>query len=337
MKVAQILYSGLGGHGSVVFSMLRGGAHAEWSNSLLFFGIEPVTPAYRAATAALDVRAHAIQVAPGYGWRAWPEVHSWLRAEQPDALIVHSSSTLPPCALYAARHGVPLVFVEHTPTAVKTRADRAFSAMAMCVADGVVMLTQDYVEDSRRAMGAAFRRSRVHVIPNGVDTDTFRPRSKPPRTEVRVGMAARMSPSKRQDLLVRAVAQLAEGPDRSRWLLTLAGDGETREALERLVGDLGLGDRVRFVGMLDEPRLVEWLADLDVYAHASDGETLSTSLLQAMACGVPIVASRIPGITNLLAGPPELASLVTNDARAFADAIPRVLGREGQQLSLIHI
>ena len=65
MKVAQVLYSGLGGHGSVVFSLLRGGAQAEWTNALLFFGIEPVTAAYREAAAALGARTRSIEVAPG--------------------------------------------------------------------------------------------------------------------------------------------------------------------------------------------------------------------------------------------------------------------------------
>jgi glycosyltransferase involved in cell wall biosynthesis len=58
---------------------------------------------------------------------------------------------------------------------------------------------------------------------------------------------------------------------------------------------------VELPGYLGAQELCRWFHSLDVYAHASDGETLSTSLLQAMAMGLPIVGSNVPGIDNLLA------------------------------------
>lgn len=77
-------------------------------------------------------------------------------------------------------------------------------------------------------------------------------------------------------------------------------------------------------GLLNEQQVADWLRGLDVYVHATDGETLSTSLLQAMATGLPIVASAIDGVTNLLGSAGEYGVCATNDADEFTHAILRV-------------
>jgi glycosyltransferase involved in cell wall biosynthesis len=143
----------------------------------------------------------------------------------------------------------------------------------------------------------------VHVIPNGIDTDAFAPVARGARTGARViGMASRFSNIKRHELLIGALRLLRDKDGAQAWRLSLAGDGETRAAMERLAAEEGVSDVVELPGFLGGEDLLSWFQMLDIYAHASDGETLSTSLLQAMAMGLPILGSDVSGIRDLLAG-----------------------------------
>jgi glycosyltransferase involved in cell wall biosynthesis len=110
-------------------------------------------------------------------------------------------------------------------------------------------------------------------------------------------------------------------------MLTLAGDGDCLDAVRSLASSSGLAEHVEFMGNLDEPGLIAWFQSLDLYVHASDGETLSTSILQAMAMELPVLASNVPGIGNLLSGSPAVGVLIeNNDAEAFARGIEAVYG-----------
>lgn len=318
MKVAQILYSGLGGHGSVVFSLIGGDRERRWTNVLGFLGVEPLLPEYRARCEAASIHHRYFQAIAGRPWARWFDVAHWLSTERPDAIVNHSGTALLPCLWHARRHGIPLIHVEHTPIQTKSRGEWLFSRLAMSVADHVVMLTTDYAEASQRYLSRHYRANKVAVIANGIDTSIFSPAQRPV-SNGKIGMAARFSPAKRQDLLVTVIAELARlyGPE--RWHLSLAGDGSEHKRVAQVAAELAPG-LVTFEGSLEETALADWLRTLDIYVHASDGETLSTALLQAMASGLPIVASDVAGIRNLIV--PGTGVLVDNsDVAGWAAAI----------------
>ena len=80
----------------------------------------------------------------------------------------------------------------------------------------------------------------------------------------------------------------------------IAGDGETITALRALVNKLNLDESVVFYGMLDESALIEFLHRLDIYVHATLGETMSTAIMQVMSCKLPIIASDVLGVNNMI-------------------------------------
>jgi glycosyltransferase involved in cell wall biosynthesis len=166
----------------------------------------------------------------------------------------------------------------------------------------------------------------VRVIPNGLDLQRFRPGQARAAGPVRIGMAARFTAIKRFDLLVGAMAELKRHHPQRVLELSLAGHGETLEAVRAQATAAGLADRVRFEGMLGDDALADWMRGLDIYAHASAGETLSLALLQAMATERPIVASDVAGIDTLL-GPlrsPAVRLVPEPSAGAFAAAIREI-------------
>ena len=146
---------------------------------------------------------------------------------------------------------------------------------------------------------AADKVVRLH---NGVDTDRFAPGD---RGEVRaklgigaeqtvVGTVGRLDPVKDQASLLEAFARVA-GPDA---VLVIAGDGACRDALHAQAAALGLGDRVRFLG--ERRDVARVLQSFDLFVLPSLGEGISNTILEAMATGLPVVATRVGGNPELV-------------------------------------
>jgi glycosyltransferase involved in cell wall biosynthesis len=142
-----------------------------------------------------------------------------------------------------------------------------------------------------------FRRDRAVVLANGVDLGRFRPptASRTGRAP-RVGVVANLRPVKGLEDFLRAAARVAQRYPEARF--EVAGEGEFREPLGRLAGQLGLARRLHLPGQL--PDVAGFLADLDVAVLSSHAEGLSNALLEYMAAGKPIVATAVGGNIDLI-------------------------------------
>jgi len=331
LKVVQILYSGLGGHGSVAFSLTDAAERSRhWMSHLVFVGIEPLLPEYEKKCAEKNIPFHYVSTVQGQPWRSWWKLYRILGQIRPDFILLHSVKTILPCWLASVRRKIPLIAVEHQINALKKKTEWIISRLLMKLADGVVYLTPEYQKDIQNRLGTAYVPRKVHVIPNGIDLSAFTPRAKchPSRgSTVVIGMAARFSPTKQQRILLKTLKLLRSLSPHFDWHLTLAGDGETLLNIKALIGQEGLEAYVDLPGYLGQEDLIDWFGNLDIYAHASDGETLSTSLLQAMAMQLPIVASDVPGINNLLSSGEGCGLLVNEGSEeGFANAFLTLAG-----------
>ncbi len=337
MKLVQITYSGFGGLGSVVFSLIAADqAHGHhWH--IGFIGDLPLDASYPTRCQQHGVDYAAFRSTPGKPYRAWLALARWLGHVRPDAVICHSINAILACRWHAWRHGTRLVAVEHTANQVKSRSEWAASRLSMLLADRVVVLTEEYRDELRQAHGWLFRPRKVMVIPNGIDTADFHPPVVPRRTAVgvvRLGMAARFSFSKRQGLLVAVIERLVAWRPGLAVELAFAGDGSELERVMALSAASPVAARIKFEGLLSEAAIAPWLRGLDLYVHATEGETLSTSLLQAMATGLPIVASDIPGVCNLLGANGEYGFCVPNEVDAFARALLQLVDDPARGVAL---
>lgn len=337
MKIAQITYNGFGGLGSVVFSLVEAVEESEHVWLIGFIGDQPLETSYPSRCAEHEVVYKVFRSMPGRPYRAWFALSRWLNEVRPDAVICHSINSILACRWYAWRHGARLIAVEHTSNQVKTKNEWAASRVSMLLADQIVVLTEEYRQELQLAHGRLFRPEKVTVIPNGVNTEVFFPSSIRCITEpviLRIGMAARFSFSKRQDMLVSILERLSEISPEISIELSLAGDGSELERVKAFAACSSATSQIRFDGLLSEQDIAPWLRGLDIYVHATDGETLSTSLLQAMATGLPIVASDIPGVRNLLGLEEEYGCCVPNDTEVFSRAILDLLNDQTRRVAL---
>jgi glycosyltransferase involved in cell wall biosynthesis len=151
-----------------------------------------------------------------------------------------------------------------------------------------------------RLQTAGIPRRKLTVIPNGLPDEFFAgvtPALAHDAQVVRIGMISRMNdPVKRHDLFLRAAKRLAERFPQLRFILV--GDGPLRAGLEGLANQLGLGDRVVFLG--DRRDVPAVLAALDISVLTSGSESLSNVILESMAAGVAVVAAHVGGNPELV-------------------------------------
>jgi glycosyltransferase involved in cell wall biosynthesis len=136
-----------------------------------------------------------------------------------------------------------------------------------------------------------------------------------------VGIIGRLVPIKNHELFLAAAGRISQARPEVRF--AIVGDGERRAALEALVEESGLADRVWFAGWRDDlPRIY---ADLDILVISSNNEGTPVSIIEAMAARVPVIATAVGGVPDLLRGG-QLGTLVPpEDAEALAEAILAVL------------
>ena len=170
---------------------------------------------------------------------------------------------------------------------------------------------------------------KIFAIHNGIDISKFTPPTpdeiaiarrelKLPNNTRIIGTLARLDPQKGMPYLLRALAQVP-----GDWRAVIAGDGALRDELEYLSDQLGLTQRVSFLGFCDQPARV--LAALDVFVLPSEWESFGLAPIEAMATGLPVVITRVGGMSELLIDGESGAFVAPRDVNALARALTRVL------------
>lgn len=161
---------------------------------------------------------------------------------------------------------------------------------------------------------------RMTVIPNGVDLERFRPRTGA-REEgtFTLGMVGRLDDVKDIGTALAAVAELVGRGEGQGLRLILVGDGPMREALRSQAAALGVGERVEFAGARAD--VENWYGKFDLFLNASVYEGMCNTLLEAMACGLPLIASRVPGNEAWLRDGVDARFFAAGDAAGLATAI----------------
>jgi glycosyltransferase involved in cell wall biosynthesis len=250
-----------------------------------------------------------------------------IAAVQPDVVWGHSLQfqTTPVVAAAARRARLPFVVTAHIgdlravpgPIGLAARVHEAtighailrLSTRALAVSEAVAAHLQT-VEP----------RLPVDVVPNGVDLSRFIPADPAPHDGLRVGFLGRLVRNKGPAVAVRAVAEaVRSGVDAS---LSVVGEGPQRASLEQLAANAGVHDRVHFEGYRPDPET--WLLGIDVLVRPSITEGMPLAILEAMAAGVPVIASDVPGNASLVRDGESGILVPIGDHAALARALQRV-------------
>ncbi len=293
----------VGGAETLVFHMARGLDRQRFAPAVCVLG-EPGPMGQEMAAAGIEVVALQRFRRPGRLLRVLPPLTRLLRERGVGIVHTHlyHGNTYGRLAAILARTPVIVASVHNVYERVK--AHRAWINRALARwTDAILAGSEAVREDILRSDGVP--RARVHILPYGIDPDPYL--ALPDREEARrtlglprgsavIGTVGRLEIQKGHDLLLRSLADLRrEGCEA---VLLLVGEGRERTRLAELAAELGLTDRVRFLGTRrDLPVL---FAAMDVFAFPSRWEGTPLALIAAMAAGLPVVATPVGGIPDVL-------------------------------------
>jgi len=235
-------------------------------------------------------------------------------------------------------HGRPVIFTEHgrTSDAPPSRKRRLANRLFGRIPARTFAVSCDLKEHMVRE---GFDAARIDVIYNGIEpgevvNDDSRERARAllgiSAGELVIGAVGRLDPVKSLDTLFEAVEHLRSRHPAAR--VVVIGDGPARETLERRVSELDVAARVTFLGYRSDIR--ELLPALDVYANTSVFEGVSLTILEAMATGLAVVATRVGGTPEVVVDG-ECGLLVpARDPRALAAALDAVLSSDSTRRRL---
>lgn len=236
--------------------------------------------------------------------------------------IVHTHNTL--AHFYAATAaklaGVPVVInTQHGRGCGDSWKARLQFRLANRLTDRVVGVSEDAAALCRRDDQRSSRKT--IAIWNGIDLDRFEYRG-PAVSPVAI-CVARLSPEKDFSSLIRAIAQVVE--QHADFRLKIVGDGQERPHLEQLARDLGLESHVEFLGECSD--VPQKLAEAAFFVSASRTEGISLTLLEAMAVGLPIVATEVGGNPEIVERGVTGELVPSGQPEQLANAICRMLER----------
>jgi glycosyltransferase involved in cell wall biosynthesis len=230
-------------------------------------------------------------------------------------------------AMLGRRLGVPVVITARGSDVnliAQYRFPRHMIRWAARQAAAVVAVSQA-LKDRLAALGV--ERERVHVLRNGVDLDLFHPEGRGrQRSELGFGGPTLLSVGnllafKGHGIVIEALSRLP-GCE-----LVIAGDGPDRAAFEALARRHGVSARVRFVGSLSQQELRRYFCAADALVLASSREGWPNVLLEAMACGTPVVATAVGGVCEIVTSPDAGLVVEERSAAAIAQGIRSLLAQ----------
>lgn len=278
------------------------------------------------------------------GWAAHTlaTVPHYMRlARHADILHAQTFASALPGMRAKRKYGHPLVITLHTSHFLKLAKKPVWRPVLRRIVKSADWLLAAS-EEIRDVALDLYPHPRAEALTNGVDTELFAPRDARgaagvarPRARPRIIVPRRLFEKNGVEYFIRAVPLIRAQMDIDA---VLVGDGPERERLERLADELGVSDSVTFMGRRANDEMPALLADADVAVLPSLMEATSVAALEAMSCGVPVAASRVGGLPEIVdesvgtlfepADPASLASaLVALLQRPDLDAV----GRQARQ------
>lgn len=325
LRIGIICHPTYGGSGVVASELALSLAARGHCVHLFSYGVPP-----RLARSPGPVQMHVAQGIPYPLFQSTPHdlaiVSSILNLHRSEGLdVLHAHYALPHAvSAYLARAAAFFDHDRRAPRMVTTLHgtditivgnDPSYAPLTQFVlqqSDAVTAVSNDLARRTRATFCVGYGGPcAIDVIPNFVDAELFHPRAAGGATHA-VPSAVHVSnfrPVKRVPWLLRGFELATRGTNAR---LTLVGEGPDQAAARAVVRELGLGERVLFLGERDA--LPELLAPADVFVLASSEESFGLSALEAMACGTPVVATRVggvsevvdDGVSGLLAAPDDL-------------------------------
>jgi glycosyltransferase involved in cell wall biosynthesis len=335
MRLALVISQlGAGGAERVLSTMANHWAARGHEVTLVTFARKesdfyPLDAAVRRAALGLADSSANLRQSLRNGWLRIRALRKALLDSHPDVVISFMDTTNTQTLLATRNLSVPVVISERTdPAQHRIGAMRSWARRVTYPwADAIVVPSRGVARWSQ----GNIRGPRLRVIPNPARYERRSPPSDKPSRERLVVTLGRLSAEKQLDYLLRAFDRC--GSRHPEWSLQIIGEGPDRHRLEALAADLGIGQRVRFPGVVQDPETV--LCNADLFVLTSRYEGFPNALVEAMACGLAVLCFDCPsGPSEIIRQGVDGVLVPAQDLDALADAMDRLMSDETERRRL---
>lgn len=251
---------------------------------------------------------------------------SLIREFAPDVVHTHLFASDFYGTIAACRAGVKaIVSTEHNINIGQSWIRNLIQRLAHRRQDVVVAVSgavRDYL------IAQAIPADRITVINNGIDLEKFHPAEKITRDQIIIGALGRLDRQKGFDVLIRALARIKD----RRFQCVIAGAGQEYEKLEKLINCTGLATKVRLVG--SESDNANFYRQADIFVVPSRWEGFGIVVLEAGATGLPVIASDVDGIRDIIESGQNGLMVPKEDESALAEAIVKLMDDPAERMRL---
>jgi glycosyltransferase involved in cell wall biosynthesis len=246
----------------------------------------------------------------------------WMQKKGSDHVHVHFANPASTVAMIAASYGTisfsmsvhgPDVFYNVVPNLLEEKVKRA--VFVRCISY--------YCQSQLMRLVSHEMWSKFSIVRCGIDPQVYAPRPEPVNEVPEILCVGRLVPAKGQHILLKACGEL-----KSRGVafhLTIVGDGEDRDSLEQLTGDLGIRGDVTFTGAVGQDEVHKYYDRADLFVLASFAEGVPVVLMEAMAKEITSVSTRITGIPELIEDGVDGILVPASDVEGLADRLQELL------------
>jgi glycosyltransferase involved in cell wall biosynthesis len=296
----------------------------------VFAALAPSSPIVEKLTSLPPENVTQLPLRNAFNFATALRLTRFIRERRIEIVHAHIARDYPLAALVSGRTGAQLILTRHLLFPLN-----GVHRLILRRAKSVIAVSHAVAESLLRAH--IFHDDQIVIINNGIDVDHFTRRQSPAvaRKRLRVGTVGQLAPIKGQEDFIRAAAILcAKRPDVD---FVIAGEdklpsGKHRIALESFIAELGLTQRVQLLGWIED--LPELLSTFDVFVSPARSESFGLSIVEAMAAGVPVIATASGGACEIIDTSVTGLLVPIAGVTPMADAISSLLDDPAQRESL---
>jgi glycosyltransferase involved in cell wall biosynthesis len=319
VKVLHILYSDLGGTFDVVHSIVKKNLNSNWTDQILLTG--PVLyDSYKSRISKLKISMEYVKTIRFLPFLFWLIIFLRIKKFKPDIIMLNNNQIFP-SIFYKLIYRKKIVFIDHNAYFVhKKISNRIIDIILKYFFNFIITVSKKNYNYYLKKIKI---KKNLKFINNGVDINFFSLNKKiKSNKQFCIGMAGRINEMRLQELIIKSLIKI----NKNNIILTFAGYGPKISMLKKIIKDHYLENQINFEGRLDNFQLKKWFNKIDLYIQASRGEAMSISVLQAFAASVPVLASRVTGLKEIINEKKKIGFFFDNNVTSITKKIISIMG-----------
>jgi glycosyltransferase involved in cell wall biosynthesis len=318
MKVLHILYSDIGGTFDVVHSIIKKNSNSYWTDQVLLTGPN-LFNSYKSRVFKLKIKLDYVKTVRFLPFLFWIKIFLKIKKIKPDIIMLNNNQIFP-SILYKLIYKKKIIYIDHNSYFLHKKISiRIVDILSKYFCDFLITVSKkNYIYYLKKIR----IKKNLKFISNGIDISFFSTnKKKKPNKNFYIGMASRINETKLHELLIKSLIKIKK----NNIFITFAGDGPKIPLLKKIIQDNYLKNQIKFEGSLNSFQLKKWFHKLDLYVQASKGEAMSISVLQAFASSVPVLASRITGLKEIINEKKNIGFFFKNNLSSITNKIISIM------------